>query len=382
MNRFVKYIIAFLLLVPNLSFPVLADTNQRDGRKVKADGDKRFALLIGNQSYTNSVGPLLNPTNDVNLIAEVLSQTGFKRDNIKTVIDADRLRILLEVEAYAKRLSSAGDGAIGFFYYAGHGAASGARNYLIPVGVKQLDASIWHRSVALDTVVKILGEAAPSSAQFVILDACRNVLKLGTRGARGFRPLASRRGMLIAFSTAPGEVASDGRGLGGPYARALAGELAKSRLHHLDLFQNVKEVVYRETGFQVPWERNGLLQRVYLSGQPRSQFGASQKPARIVIQSPKKQVSSDSIADVQKMLRQLGMFSGRSNGVMTKGTVRAIRKFQRAQSLKVTGEISIRLVSLLHKAASRRDHAEARPKPDNKETCFKFAGQYICKPAR
>ncbi len=36
-------------------------------------GEKRFALLIGNQAYGTSVGLLKNPHNDIALIGEALS---------------------------------------------------------------------------------------------------------------------------------------------------------------------------------------------------------------------------------------------------------------------------------------------------------------------
>ena len=76
--------------------------------------------------------------------------------------------------------------------------------------------------------------------------------------------------MLIAFSTDPGQTASDAGDGSGPYAAALAANLVKRGQHHLDLFQNVKEQVYQTTRLQVPWTRDGLLQRIYLSGREQS----------------------------------------------------------------------------------------------------------------
>src|SRR4029078_6288165 len=43
----------------------------------------RFALLIGNQAYDAKVGPLKNPHNDVDLIAEALAKLGFRTTLIK-----------------------------------------------------------------------------------------------------------------------------------------------------------------------------------------------------------------------------------------------------------------------------------------------------------
>ena len=53
------------------------------------------------------------------------------------------------------------------------------------------------------------------------------------------------------------------------YSGALAAELARPSVDHLSLFQNVKEAVFAaSSGAQQPWESNGLVRRVYLTGQP------------------------------------------------------------------------------------------------------------------
>jgi hypothetical protein len=76
--------------------------------------------------------------------------------------------------------------------------------------------------------------------------------------------------LFIAFASAPGETASDLGEKSGPYAAALAAELVKPGLDHLNLFQNVKESVLASTGgVQHPWESNGLSRRVYLDRQPK-----------------------------------------------------------------------------------------------------------------
>ncbi len=155
------------------------------------------------------------------------------------------------------------------------------QNYLIPVDVEALDANVWYDAIKLDDIISKLSNLAGNAAHFVIFDACRNLLKMQTKGGKGFLPVSARRGMLIGFSTDPGETASDAGDGSGPYAAALAAELIKPGQDHLDVFQNVKERVHRETGGQVPWERNGLLRRVRFAGKakamvrlsPREQLG-------------------------------------------------------------------------------------------------------------
>ena len=231
----------------------------------------RHALLIANQDYAREVGKLANPVNDVRLLAKALADTGFAKENIRIVTNADRVTILGEVADFGRRLGAAGEGAIGFFYYSGHGAANNIdrRNYIIPVGAGRLDDRVWFKSVALDSITRQLAIAAPNAAHFVVFDACRNILKMPTRGAKGFEPVRERRGMLIAFSTEPGQTASDVGRDSGPYAAALAQELRKPGLDHLDIFQNVKEEVYRSTRVQVPWTRDGLLKRVTFTAKPK-----------------------------------------------------------------------------------------------------------------
>lgn len=227
----------------------------------------RHALLIANQAYKPTVGRLENPANDVALIQSALERTGFLSTHIRVVRDADRGAILRAVLDYATALARAGDDAIGLFYYSGHGVANpqDKRNYLIPVNVARLDAYVWTEAVSLSKIVDTLSDRAPNAAHFVVFDACRNVLRLPVRGTKGFVPVSEKRGMLIAFSTDPGATASDDGQRSGPYAEALAAEILRPGQSHLDLFQNVRERVWTKTRAQVPWTRDGLLRRVYLS---------------------------------------------------------------------------------------------------------------------
>jgi hypothetical protein len=75
--------------------------------------------------------------------------------------------------------------------------------------------------------------------------------------------------MFVAYASSPGRTASDRGDKSGVYAAALAAELLRPGLDHLNLFQNVKEAVLASTnGVQQPWESNGLSRRIYLTGQP------------------------------------------------------------------------------------------------------------------
>jgi len=101
-----------------------------------------------------------------------------------------------------------------------------------------------------------------------VFNACRNELQLPSNDtSKCLVPVAEQQGMFIAYASAPGRTASDRGAKSGPYAAALAAELGKSGLDHLNLFQNVKEAVLASTGeVQQPSESNGLARRVYLTG--------------------------------------------------------------------------------------------------------------------
>ncbi len=79
----------------------------------------RLALLIGNQSYSNAVGPLRNPKNDIAVMKAALLKIGFTEANITVVNDAERVAMLEAFEAFATKVGAAGPHAISFFYYSG-----------------------------------------------------------------------------------------------------------------------------------------------------------------------------------------------------------------------------------------------------------------------
>ena len=235
-----------------------------------AQAQKRFALLIGNQSYDRSVGVLRNPHNDIALVAGALSKQQF--DILPLVKDAKRSEILGAVRQLAGKLKVAGAGAVGMLYYSGHGAAEKDTNinYLIPIDAKDPGTvTFWDESLKLDDIMRLLDQA-PAAVKFVIFDACRNELQLPTRDtSKGLVPVAEQLGYFVAYASAPGRAATDRGERSGPYAGALSEELGRQGLDHLNLFQNVKERVIASTqGAQHPWESNGLSRRVYLTGEP------------------------------------------------------------------------------------------------------------------
>ena len=237
---------------------------------VQAQAEKRFALLIGNQSYSAKIGALKNPHADIALIGEALRSLGFRVTEEK---DAGYKAVDTAIKRHIQAVRREGEGTISFVYYSGHGAADPDTkiNYLIPVDVASADdESLWINSLNLNNVIENLREQAPAATHYVVFDACRNELKVSRTGQKaltdkGFVPLAYTPGVMIAYATAPGRTASDTGTGSGPYARALSEEIVKPGAEALYMFRRVALRVNREIG-QDPWISACTLPEVYFAG--------------------------------------------------------------------------------------------------------------------
>jgi TPR repeat protein len=260
MLQMVRVAVALLLMVLPLLMPWPAHTQTQV---------PRIALLIGNQTYTKEIGRLANPHNDVALLERALTGLGF---DVVIVRDAGLAQLHQAVNAYARRVRAAGARAVGFFYYSGHGAADAGTNYLVPIDAKTTETSeLWDQSLRLTEVTRKLKSEAANATHFVVFDACRNTLKLSKAGSRGlvqskgFVPIVQESGMLIAYATAEGELASDVGAGAGPYAKVLAEEIVKPGVEAVNMFRRV-QVRVRSTIGQEPWLGFNALGEVYLAG--------------------------------------------------------------------------------------------------------------------
>src|SRR5262245_35648585 len=223
-----------------------------------AQAEKRIALLIGNQAYADTVGPLQNPHKDIALVGRALTDVGFTvLDPLK---DATRDDMLFGAHELATKLRQAGAGAIGFLYYTGHGVSVGVDNVLVPKNARNTsDAELDVRGVKLGEILDILKRGAPDAVHFVVLDACRNNIR-GKKGAKGFVPVSEyRTGVVLAFATAAGETASDEGTTSGPYAAALAEEIVRPGYNDQAVFNAVRARVVAATRGQTPWTHDGLV---------------------------------------------------------------------------------------------------------------------------
>ena len=116
-------------------------------------------------------------------------------------------------------------------------------NYLLPVDVDiRTEAEVLLQGVNLNEILITL-RPQNSRLAVAVLDACRNNPFVGlTRGLRrGLAPVTAPAGTLIAFSTAPGEVALDGDGDNSPYTEALARSIPIPGLAIEEVFKRTRQ---------------------------------------------------------------------------------------------------------------------------------------------
>ena len=223
-----------------------------------ARAETRAALVIANGSYSGDLAALPNPVNDGKVVAAALERVGF---SVTLLTDADQAEMKKAIKGFGKTLEAAGEGAVGLFYYAGHGMQVGGMNYLVPVGAaieREEDADL--EAVQAETVLHQM-EFAGTSVNIVILDACRNnPLARGAASAGdGLARMDAPTGSFVAYSTAPGDLAVDGAGSNSPFAQALSTEIQVPNLAIEEVFRRVRVKVKSETeDRQVPWDSSSL----------------------------------------------------------------------------------------------------------------------------
>ncbi len=222
--------------------------------------ESRVALVIGNSNYTGAF--LKNPVNDARGMQAALESCKFE---VTLLTDATKRQMEEAIRAFGDRLRG---GAVGLFYYAGHGVQMKGENYLIPIGAKlDQEVDLTYQGVNVGEVLDRM-DAAKNALNIVILDACRNnpFARSWHRGMgdRGLASVNAPTGTLIAYATAPGQEAADGNGGNGLYTGALLQEMKEPGLSLLELFQRVRQKVkVGSEGAQVPWESNSTVGDFY-----------------------------------------------------------------------------------------------------------------------
>ena len=248
---------------------------------VPASAESRLALVIGQSAY-KSVPALPNPANDARAVSQMLTDAGFA---VTAASDLSQDEMRARISDFAGQVAAKGADTVALVFYAGHGLQIDGENYLVPVDVDpKREADIPIQAVRLNDILNTL-TSVPSRMRIVVLDACRNnpmapqVASAGpSRGIEAGSGLAAPTslgsgstlgaGTLIAYATAPGQVALDGEGANSPFSTALSRHVGTPGLEVQQMLTRVRaEVVAATKGKQVPWSNSSLLGEVYLGEQ-------------------------------------------------------------------------------------------------------------------
>lgn len=220
----------------------------------------KIALVLGNSAYLHTPA-LSNPANDAKAIANVLKGFGF---DVTMKLDVHRADLINAIQTHTKKLAE--NKGIGLFYFAGHGLQLAWRNYLVPIEATiKKEADIRQQCVEIGSLIDELGRAA-NPMNIIILDACRqNPFGSDFRDVqKGLSQMDAPPSTLLAYATAPGNVASDGDGANGLYTEHLLKEMQVRESKIEDIFKRVRLEVRRKTqGAQMPWESTSLEEDFY-----------------------------------------------------------------------------------------------------------------------
>jgi tetratricopeptide (TPR) repeat protein len=257
---------------------VLSDPNRKAEPQQRTALDpqlRRIALVIGNGAYENTT-PLANPANDARVVAKALRGMGFE------VIEGIDLKHEAMRSAINDFLRGATNAQIALAFYAGHGIQIDGKNFLLPVDVKLDGKELTAGMTEMDQMLAGLDDQIRTN--IVILDACRNNpvaqpsasseagrsvnVRSGLAAPSGLgKGATTGAGTLLAFATAPGQVALDGDGENSPFSSALARHIGTPGLEVQQMLTRVRaEVVAATRNAQVPWSNSSLLGEIYLVG--------------------------------------------------------------------------------------------------------------------
>ncbi|MFN0165516.1 MAG: SUMF1/EgtB/PvdO family nonheme iron enzyme [Bryobacteraceae bacterium] len=239
---------------------------------------RKLALVIGNTQYPK--GSLRNPVNDAMDMKAVLEELGFK------VIDGYDLTHAGMDQLIEQFIAQLGRGDLGLFFYAGHGLQLSEENYLVPIDYKGASESDAKYAAVPASSVRDRMEESGARLRLIILDACRNnPYRTRMRGGRlGLAPMrldaADAEGTLIAFATSHNSVADDSPAeRNGLYTKHLLSALRATNLKLLDVFEQVRQEVYRASGRkQIPTFYSNVVGTFYFRAGPVVELPLAKPP--------------------------------------------------------------------------------------------------------
>ena len=217
--------------------------------------EKRLALVIGNSNYEK--GYLKNPVNDALLMKETFLKLGFE------------VVLVNDIETYSEFLSiidnfnnKRKDYSVGFIYYAGHAVQIDGVNYMLATKEKyESESNIKYKGVNISIFTDEWENPYENELNVLILDACRNnpfeIKIYGNNRAIGKEGLGLAEidgskqptGSIVAFSTAAGKTASDGKegSKNSLYCQSLSTNLQLEDVSIRNIFGKVSKEIFIET---------------------------------------------------------------------------------------------------------------------------------------
>ena len=221
----------------------------------------KTALLIADAGCDH-FPKLRTPIQEARQLGAALKRIGFE---VEMLTDGSQYQMREALYRFEERVRERGGTAL--FHYGGHGVQVNGVNYLLPVDQNIPDERrVRSLAISADEISGAL-QAARSTANIVILDACRdNPLPRETRSTdvRGLAPVNNPPpNTLIVFAAGGGEVARDG-------PPALLRYIEQPGIEITEMLRRVRGDVYEASGRkQTPVDYNQLFTEVYLAGGAR-----------------------------------------------------------------------------------------------------------------
>jgi hypothetical protein len=220
------------------------------------------AFIIGMTNYVNPQNVLQNCVNDANSIKDAFTQLGI--DSTK-ITNAGITELRNSFDLYIQELINY---EVAIVFFAGHGLEIAGENYLCAIDTNFSSLNhIRYSSLPLNYIIDEL-QRTKIYTKIIILDACRdNPFIRGLRSSNRLElaPVSAPLGSLIAFSTSPGQSASDGGSINnGAYTYSLLQHILINDLKIEELFKRVRNTLFSLTNkTQISWEHTSLMNDFY-----------------------------------------------------------------------------------------------------------------------
>ena len=265
------------------------------GFAAPAHAEKRVALVIGNNDYSN-VPKLRKAVNDARTMGDTLRQLGF---SVMVAENQNRAQFSQSLLAFDNAL---GPGDTAFFFYAGHGFEIAGQNYLLPTDVPAAtegqEELVRDASVLADRIVERLQNRQVRTS-ILVFDACRNnpFERSGTRAVAGGGGLAPMNqlpeGVFSIFSagykqTALDRLSNDDNSPNSVFTRTFAKELLQPGENLVEVAQHTRKLVSEMAESighrQIPAYTDQMVDNVFLNGVARVRGDAAKlaEPAQKV----------------------------------------------------------------------------------------------------